>query len=318
MPPMEGEIRTPRARQLLHLLWPIVFVLALTTDWAVEGAPLGGRRGIVWATLGVLSFALATPRRLPRFVSGWAPFAVLLLLYGVLRGFADGLLFPAHITPQLDVDKFLFFGTVPTVWLQRHLWHGVGDIRPWDYVVLAIYLSHFFATLVLAGVLWVRNQRLFARYAASVCVLSGAAFVTYVLYPAVPPWLAGEDGFLPHVARIPHAVGTDLPFGGFGALFENGEKVANNVAAVPSLHAGYAFLISLFLWRFVHGPWRVVAVAYPLAMVFALVYGGEHYVSDCLLGWVYATGAFLLVSRFESALHWGPTPLPAAEPRSES
>ena len=310
---MEGEIRPRISRQLLHLLWPVVFVLALAADWAVEGAPLGGRRGVVWATLGVLSFALATPKRLPRFVSGWAPFAVLLLVYGVLRGFADGLLFPAHVTPQLDVDKFLFFGAVPTVWLQHHLWHGVGDARAWDYGVFVVYLSHFFATLVLAGVFWVRNQRLFAQYAASVCLLSGAAFVTYVLYPAVPPWLAGDEGFLPHVDRIPHAVGTDLPFGGFGALFQNGEKVANNVAAVPSLHAGYAFLILLFLWRFARGPWRVVVALYPVAMAFSLVYGGEHYVSDCLLGWIYAGLAFLVVRHFEPSLHWNMGHHPSAD-----
>ena len=64
---------------------------------------------------------------------------------------------------------------------------------------------------------------------------------------------------------------------------------------MPSLHAGYALLISLFLCRFVSWRWRIALAAYPLLMGFALVYLGEHYVFDVLLGWAYALLAFLLV-----------------------
>jgi membrane-associated phospholipid phosphatase len=66
---------------------------------------------------------------------------------------------------------------------------------------------------------------------------------------------------------------------------------------MPSLHAAYALLIALFLWRLVSRPWRVGLVAYPLAMAFALVYTGEHYVSDVLVGWLYAVAAFVAVDR---------------------
>ncbi|HWO73850.1 MAG TPA: phosphatase PAP2 family protein, partial [Dehalococcoidia bacterium] len=38
-----------------------------------------------------------------------------------------------------------------------------------------------------------------------------------------------------------------------------------------------------------------VAVAYPLAMGFAIVYMGEHYVIDVLAGWAYGAGAFWAV-----------------------
>ena len=36
-------------------------------------------------------------------------------------------------------------------------------------------------------------------------------------------------------------------------------------------------------------------VLYPLAMTFALVYSGEHYLVDCVAGWVYAVFAFAVV-----------------------
>jgi len=61
---------------------------------------------------------------------------------------------------------------------------------------------------------------------------------------------------------------------------------------MPSLHAAYALLIVLYLWRIVPPPARVLLALYPPAMAFALVYTGEHYVVDCLAGWVYALATF--------------------------
>jgi membrane-associated phospholipid phosphatase len=35
---------------------------------------------------------------------------------------------------------------------------------------------------------------------------------------------------------------------------------------------------------------------YPLAMAFSLVYSGEHYVVDCIAGWIYAAATFAVVN----------------------
>jgi membrane-associated phospholipid phosphatase len=40
-------------------------------------------------------------------------------------------------------------------------------------------------------------------------------------------------------------------------------------------------------------------LAYPLAMTFTLVYTGEHYVIDVLVGWLYVGLTFLVVGRAE-------------------
>jgi membrane-associated phospholipid phosphatase len=40
----------------------------------------------------------------------------------------------------------------------------------------------------------------------------------------------------------------------------------------------------------------VLLGAYPLAMGFALVYGGEHYVADVLAGYLYAVATFVSVN----------------------
>jgi membrane-associated phospholipid phosphatase len=50
-------------------------------------------------------------------------------------------------------------------------------------------------------------------------------------------------------------------------------------------------LLLLFFWG--AGRWtRIGLGAYVLAMGFALVYTGEHYVSDLVIGWLYAGGVF--------------------------
>jgi membrane-associated phospholipid phosphatase len=68
------------------------------------------------------------------------------------------------------------------------------------------------------------------------------------------------------------------------------------VAAIPSLHAGYALLFSLYLWRMVPRWSRPVLAVYPVAMAFALVYTGEHYVVDCVAGWLYAIVTFVAIN----------------------
>jgi membrane-associated phospholipid phosphatase len=74
------------------------------------------------------------------------------------------------------------------------------------------------------------------------------------------------------------------------------QNYVNEVAAVPSLHAGVTLLISLFFWSRTR-RWRWLLVLYPLAMAVALVYLGEHYVSDVLLGWLYAVVVFVVGNR---------------------
>src|SRR5262249_46496125 len=115
-----------------------------------------------------------------------------------------------------------------------------------------------------------------------------AGCTTYVLFPAVPPWLAGQDGLIPPVHHVIAVVSAHTPVVSSQPLWKRGTLYANNVAAVPSLHAAFTMLITLFLigqWR---SRLRHLLWLYPAAMAFALVYSAEHYATDVLIGWVYA------------------------------
>lgn len=298
---MIGRILSSRA---IRWTAPVVYVVALSVYMWREGIPVGRERLLVWIVLGLL--ALSTARVGGWFrsvVVDWLPFALALAVYDLLRGRADDLIFSAWFRPQLEADAFLFGGIVPTVWLQERLWYGASDIRWYDYAAWAVYVSYFLATYLLAAALWFLARPRFRRYAAAVVLLAAMAFVTFALFPAAPPWLASREGELADTTRLIGPISAHVPFLSFSfeGLYERGTEYANPVAAVPSLHAAYTLLFSLYLWSFARRAKPLVA-AYPPAMAFALVYTAEHYLVDILLGWAYTLAAVWLVARVAERL----------------
>jgi membrane-associated phospholipid phosphatase len=284
-------------RSGLRFWVPVAYVIASAAMVFSLGVPTSKDLVIVWFAIGMAACSITDLRsRVPRFAIEWGPFVAVLFVYDRLRGFADGLVFPAREFPQLRLEAALFGRPIPTVWLQTHLWHGANDLRWWDYLTWFVYLTHFFATLVVAAILWTWAHDKFARFATMVCVLALTGFATYALYPAVPPWLAAQHGNVGQSNRLIGIVWQHVPIAHYGSLFEKGQSYANNVAAMPSLHAAYALLVTLYLWRLVPRWTRPLLAAYPPAMAFALVYSGEHYVVDCLAGWIYATASFVAVN----------------------
>lgn len=293
--------------RLVHgaIVWtaPLAYVAALGTWVATAGLSLSRGQILAWILLGLLAFSATNVRGWARgVVVDWLPFALVLAVYDLLRGYADTLLFSAHVRPQLRVEETLFAGTAPTVWLQQRLWDGAGNLHWYDFAACVVYLSYFVATYVVAGFLWFSARSLFRRYVAMVVLLAVMGFVTYALFPAAPPWLASEYGQLDATTRSLAVIWGEIPVSYVNTFFEHGSQYSNPVAAVPSLHAAYTLLITLVLWARAPRWGRVLLAAYPPAMTFALVYTAEHYVVDVLLGWLYAVLAFWAVSRAVEAL----------------
>ena len=286
------RVRSP----FLRYAPPALYVAALLATSLIRGIPTSRDALFLWVLLGLIAFTATTGRASVRSILvDWLPLAAILFAYDVLRGYADSLL-TAHLWPQLRFDEWLFAGTVPTVWLQERLWRGASSVDWVDWAAWLVYLTHFFGTLTVAACLWVLRRPLYRPYAAMVSVLAVMGFATYALFPAVPPWMASERGALPPTERIVQDVSRAAPVDFFGAIWEHGARYANDVAAMPSLHAAYAMLIALYLWPIAGWRWRPLLAAYPVAMGFALVYTAEHYVSDILAGWLYAVVAFAAVT----------------------
>ena len=290
------------ALRVLRWAVPAAYCLALAVFLWRDGIWFARDRLLMWIVLGLLAFSVTDLRRWARGVLvEWLPFALVLWAYDLLRGMADDLWFSTHYLPQLRVDEWLAGGTAPTVWLQQHLWEGPAQIQWYDYASWFVYVSYFLSTYILAAALWFFAPARFRRYVATVALMAMMGFLTYALFPAAPPWMASQAGHLEPTTRLTGYVWSEIPIAHFNSLFERGSQYANPVAAVPSLHAAYSLLIVMFLWRYA-GRFAPLLALYPLAMAFALVYFAEHYVSDILLGWIYAVFAYWVVSKVADLL----------------
>jgi membrane-associated phospholipid phosphatase len=295
-------------RRYLRIGAPIAWGVASVLLIVFWGIPTKHDLLFLWLGVGMAAFSL----EVSRVVRDWLPLVGIIFAYDVMRGAADGLGFSTRETPQIRIEEALFGKPVPTVRLQEQFWHGANHLRWWDYVTWFLHLTHFFATFIALAVIWVLARDRFHRYAAMVCALALTGFVTYVVYPAAPPWMAARHHNLGQSNRMIGLVWEHLPFTNGGAVFEHGTGYANDVAAMPSLHAAFALLFTLYLWRLVPRYVRPVLAVYPLAMTLALVYSGEHYVVDCVAGWIYAVAVFASVNwAFERVAQRAPQYEPA-------
>ena len=279
-----------RARWLLSGLLLAAFVATC----AEAGLPTDRLVLLGWVMAVLAVHSLGRGRTaLVRLLADWLPLAALLLAYDLSRGLADGLGATVHVAELADADRWLAGGVLPTVWLQEH-WTADW----WAAFASLVYSSHFVVTPAVLAVLWLRDRARWAGYARLVLGLSAAGLVTYVLYPAAPPWLAARDGVIEHVDRISSSGWAVLGLHKAGALLDSGQAQVNQVAAVPSLHTAFAVLTALVLLPMAARQWqRAALVGYALAMPVVLVWSGEHYVVDTLLGAVYAALVWALLPR---------------------
>jgi membrane-associated phospholipid phosphatase len=273
-----------RRPPLLRVLPAAAYVGLACTVFATRGIPF--ERGMLMAWILGALFCLSLGS-LSSFVRGllvdWLPLLAALTLYDVLRGVGAGRV-PVHDGFQIWLDRDLFGGgTVPTVWLQQHLWDA-ARLTPLDYTAWAVYMSYYLVTPLLLGVIWMADRQLFRRYARQLTLLCFAAVAAFTVSPTIPPWLAARKGMIGDTARLIGPIGRSVPQFDPTPLWERGVRLANDLAAFPSLHEAMTVLVAVVLWRRVPREARALLVAYPLAMAFALVYTGEHYVSDLVAG----------------------------------
>jgi membrane-associated phospholipid phosphatase len=269
-----------------------LYFLALVLWSAHYGIPVQRELVILW-TCGALACASLgrPPREILQLLADWLPIVAALGAYDLTRGAADSLGIGVHYHPMIAFDRFLF-GEVPTVWLQEHLYQPT--VQWWDVAFALVYTSYFILPFALAGLLWARDRLAFLGFARRLVTLALAGLATYVAFPAAPPWLASETGLIGEVHRS-SSRGFEALGVGTASLFSEGQRVSNQVAAVPSLHAAFTMLVALFLWGRVRRRLRPLLLLYPLAMGLTLVATGEHYFFDVVLGWLYAgavTGAW--------------------------
>jgi hypothetical protein len=274
------------------------YVVALVAWSTGYGIPVQRELVIAWVCGALVCVSIGRPpRQILQLVLDWLPIVAVLAVYDLTRGAADSIGIGVHLHPMIDFDRAVFFGQVPTEWLQARLYEP-GVVAWWDVAFTLVYTSYFITPFALAGWLWARDRPAFLRFTKRLVSLALAGLATYILFPAAPPWMAGEMGLLDEVHRTT-AEGWRVLGVGTAGLFSEGQAGVNMVAAVPSLHSAFTALVAMSLWGRLRPALRPLVALYPLAMGFTLMATGEHYFFDVLLGWLYAGAVMVAWARWE-------------------
>ena len=280
-------IRHPAWPQIFHTLGLVGTILLITIFAQSPSWPTPDKL-LLFMTFASLTFGQARAM-LKRFV----PFVSLLLVYESFRGLAHQLNSHAHYLWMPAADRTIF-GVLPTAWLQQHWWNG--HVQWYDFAFYIFYMLHFVFPIALAVLVWKLRDKFYWQYISNYIVLSFAGFLTYLVYPAAPPWMASEQHLIEPITRVSSSVWYALGIHDFPSVYN---KIAPNpVAAVPSLHAAYATLFVLCVYRLFGKRWAAIGMIYPLMIWLGTVYQGEHYAIDAILGIGYAIATFYLVDLF--------------------
>jgi membrane-associated phospholipid phosphatase len=239
---------------------------------------------IVFLFFAFLIFGQAT-----QMLKRLGPFVALLLVYESFRGIADNLNSHVHYSLAPHVDRFLF-GSLPTQTLQNWLWKGHTS---WYDILLYIpYMLFFVVPLGLAILVWKTKDSYYWRVVVTYLLVFFGAFLTFLLYPTAPPWLAAQNHYIEPITRVSSSVWYSLGIHNFPSVYNH--IAPNPVAAVPSLHAACATLLTIFVFKLYGWRWGLLSAIYPFLIYVGVVYEGEHYAFDVICGIAYAVAGYLL------------------------
>jgi membrane-associated phospholipid phosphatase len=181
----------------------------------------------------------------------------------------------------IAVDRAVGLGRLPNARLQRALsrlpWVALLD-RALTWVHWLWFIEPYLGLLYLL----LRHPERFPRAARRLAAVFDLGCVVYFAVPTAPPWwssreeLTGEE-----VRRIMEEVGEDF----WGAAWPRMYAAlgGNPWAAMPSLHFATSLVVADELAG-AGGAEGAVGWAYASTLGFALVYLGEHYVTDLAAG----------------------------------
>lgn len=194
------------------------------------------------------------------------------------------------------------FDNADRLW-QLERWLRLPSEQAWQAVALDVpsliraangyYASvHFPLTFLVLLVLFVRRPDTYLWARRSIVWGSAAALVVQVLLPMAPPRMLGNLGFVDTGVRYGQSV--------YGTVGQ--DPLANQFAAMPSLHVGWAVLVAVVCIQSGHSRRRWLWVLHPLITTLVVVVTANHYWLDGVVGALVIVGALWFLAPGREAL----------------
>jgi hypothetical protein len=141
---------------------------------------------------------------------------------------------------------------------------------------------HYVVTPAVLVFLFVRHRGEYARARNAIVIGSAIGLVCYVLIPTAPPRLMPGGAFLDTLVST-----SDVGWWSGQTSLPNGlGQMANELAAMPSLHVGWTVWVAWAVWRHVGTLGRTLAVLYSLGTTIVVLATGNHWLLDAVAGGV--------------------------------
>ncbi len=172
----------------------------------------------------------------------------------------------------------------------------------WFIKSMNIYYGtlHFFVTAGILTWMFLKRPGGYLRVRNLLGATTGLALIGYYAFPLTPPRMLVCNATIP----APGPTRTQIigncfvdtldRIGGLWSYESSAVKaVANEFAAMPSLHFGWSLWCAYVIYRYASGRWRTwFAVLYPALTLFAIVVTANHYFLDAVGGAVILWAAF--------------------------
>ncbi len=197
----------------------------------------------------------------------------------------------------IGADRLIGLGELPNVRLQR-AFSRPGRVTALDRVLSVVHWAWFMEPHIALLIVQTRRPAEFARAARQMAAAYDIGCAIYFAVPTAPPWWSAEQGYIerpvehvpadvaaeeePHVRRIMVDAGEQLWRRAWQPLYDSFNS--NPWAAMPSLHFATSLMAAIHLSE---SGGRLAGAAgwtYAGTLGFALVYLGEHYVTDLVAG----------------------------------
>lgn len=181
-------------------------------------------------------------------------------------------------------DRLLGLGRLPTFRLQRAL-RAPDRVSLADHLLAWVHWLWFIEPYAVLLYILARHPRHFPRAARQLAAVFDLGCLVYFLVPTAPPWWASDQGLTgdEEVRRVMVEVGEETWRGAWPGLYRT--LGGNPWAAMPSLHFATSAMAAISLSETGRTA-GAVGWGYAATLGFALVYLGEHYVTDLLAGGV--------------------------------
>ncbi|AWB90929.1 phosphatase PAP2 family protein [Aeromicrobium chenweiae] len=217
---------------------------------------------------------------------------VLYVGYVITRTFASTAFAPAR-GRALDILTFEKSWRIDIEsWLNdlffKHEWIGIAS--SYWYAT-----THYFVTLAVLIWLYRRNKSQYVTARRAIVLASLMGLTCYLLMPTAPPRLVG--GGYHDILSMNSGIGW---WSQNGSAPKGMGDITNELAAFPSLHAGWALWVAIVLIR--AGLPRIIqglGVAYAAMMTVVIIGTGNHWLVDAVVGWAVVVVAFGVMIAFD-------------------